>query len=94
MKSAIGKAGKRLFAQDDDAQLYAAADTLSEEYVAVSTEAEDTDNRTVRLRFNSLLHTLALCVSPNPYRLPRLTLTYSLTSLLVFQREIRQFCVP
>ena len=52
MKSAIGKAGKRLFAQDDDAQQFAAADTISEEYVAVPTDTEGTDYRTVRLQFS------------------------------------------
>lgn len=51
MKSAIGKARKRLFAQDDDARPYAAADNLSGEYVA-----DPTDYRTVRTQFNSLLH--------------------------------------
>ena len=60
MKSAIDKAGKRLFAQDDDARQYAAADTVSEEYVAVSTDAEDTDHQTVCLQFSFLLHTLPM----------------------------------
>lgn len=92
MKSAIGKAGKRLFAQDDDARPYAAADAVSETYVAVPTDAEDTDYRTVRLQFN-FGSTPLLCASPNPFRLPRLTLTHSMTSHLVSRREIRQFCV-
>ena len=71
MKSAIGKAGKRFFAQDDDAQQYAAADTFSEEYVAVPTDAEATDYRTVRLQFSFLLHTpTSLCLLPNPQSLP------------------------
>ena len=63
MKSAIGKAGKRLFAQDDDARQYAAADAVSETYIAVPTDAEDTDYRTVRFQFN-FVSTPLLSVPP------------------------------
>jgi hypothetical protein len=56
MKSAIGKARKRLFAQDDDARPYAAADNLPEEYVADPTDGGNTDYRMVRTQFNFLLH--------------------------------------
>jgi len=45
MKSAIGKARKRLFDQDDDARPYATADNLSEEYVPDPTEGGNTAYR-------------------------------------------------
>ena len=46
----------RLFAQDDDAQPYAAADNLSEEYVADPTNEGNVEYRMVRTQFNHLLH--------------------------------------
>jgi len=45
MTSAICKARKRLFAHDEDAQQYAAADTFSEEYVVAQTDEGGTNHR-------------------------------------------------
>jgi hypothetical protein len=47
MTSAICKARKRLFAHDEDAQRYAAADTFSEEYVVAQTDEGGTNHRKV-----------------------------------------------
>lgn len=47
MTSAIGKARKRLFAHDEDAQRYASADTFSEEYVVAQTDDGATNHRKV-----------------------------------------------